>query len=55
MLEALEAYSLAFFTRALGWTADEVGIFLTGVREELINRKIHLYAKHVYVYGQKPT
>lgn len=53
MLEAMEAYTLAFFTRALGWSAEEVGVFLVGVRKELTDRKLHLYAKHYYAYGQK--
>ena len=53
MLEGMEGYTLALFTRALGWTADEVGIFLAGVRKELADRKLHLYVKYYYVYGQK--
>lgn len=54
MLEGLEAYSLAPFTRILGWSTEQVQVFLSQVRSELVNRKNHVYAKFYYVYGQKP-
>lgn len=52
-LEGMETYTLGLFTRALGWSAEEVRIFLAGAREELTNRKLHLYCKTYFVYGQK--
>ncbi|RMJ29043.1 Methyltransferase [Aspergillus sp. HF37] len=52
-LEGMETYTLALLTRALGWRAEEVQIFLSGVRNELLNRKLHLYVKTYFVYGQK--
>jgi hypothetical protein len=52
-LEGMETYTLALLTRALGWSAEEVQIFLSGVRNELLNRKLHLYIKTYFVYGQK--
>lgn len=54
MVESLEAYTLAGLTRVLGWNAEDVKIFLAGVRKELTDRKIHAYAKFYWVYGQKP-
>lgn len=53
MLESMEAYTMALVTRVLGLSAQEVHIFLTGVREELVNRNLHIYARFYYVYGQK--
>lgn len=53
MTEGAEAYSMALFTRVLGWTSAEATAFFVGVREELVNRRLHLYAKFYYVYGQK--
>lgn len=44
---------MALFTRFLGWTTQEVHAFLVGVRKELCDRSIHIYAKHLFVYGQK--
>lgn len=53
MLEALEAYSMALFTRVLGWTTPRIQLLLAGVRKELHDRTIHTYAKIYFVYGQK--
>jgi hypothetical protein len=43
MLESMESYSLALFTRVLGWSSQEVHVFLTGVRQEIMDRHIHVY------------
>lgn len=40
---AIEAYTLALFTRAGGWTGDEVQVLLAAVRRELKTDDIHLY------------
>ncbi|RMJ24772.1 Methyltransferase [Aspergillus sp. HF37] len=53
MIEAMESYSMALFTRVLEWEADEVKVFFTGVRQELTDRSLHTYAKFYFVYGQK--
>jgi hypothetical protein len=42
-LDGLEGFSMAIFTRVLGWTPEEVTIFLIRVREDTKNRKIHNY------------
>ncbi|RJE17737.1 Methyltransferase [Aspergillus sclerotialis] len=54
LIEGTESYTLAQLTRVLGWSADEVRIFLAGVRNDLADRRIHAYAKFYWVYGQKP-
>lgn len=41
--EGLEAYSLAIFTRLLGWSLSEVQVFLAEVRSELKNGAYHWY------------
>ena len=53
MVESLESYTMALFTRVLGWTPEEIYAFLPKVRKELEDRSIHLYTKFIYVYGQK--
>jgi hypothetical protein len=40
---ALEAYSLALFTRVGGWKNEEVQVLFAKVREELKTNRIHLY------------
>lgn len=53
ILEGMEAYTMASFTRVLGWHHNEVQTFLVGLRNELMDRSLHLYVKHYFVYGQK--
>lgn len=44
MLDGLQASTLALFTRALGWEAPQVELFLSGVRKEAKDKNIHSYA-----------
>lgn len=53
MVEAMESYSLAAFTRVLGWSTEEVLDFFVRVKQELRDRSIHLYARFYYTYGHK--
>lgn len=53
MLEALDAYSFALFTRVLGWSTPQIQLLLAGVRKELLDRKFHGYSRLYFVYGQK--
>ncbi|KAF6842747.1 acetyl propionyl coenzyme a carboxylase alpha chain [Colletotrichum musicola] len=50
-----EAITMAPFTRALGWTREEVLAFLPGVRKDLNDRSIHAYWPVYSVYGRKPV
>jgi len=45
MGDSLEAYSLALYTRVLGWTREELTVFLAKVRKDIRGRKHHLYTK----------
>jgi hypothetical protein len=49
-----EAMSLALFTRGLGWTLDEVRVFVGLVRNDMRDQKIHAYWPLYVVYGRKP-
>lgn len=40
---ALEAYTLALFTRFGNWASEEVHVLLALVRRELTSNKVHLY------------
>ena len=42
-LEGLEGFTLAPFTRILGWKPEEVQILLAQVRKESVTRRIHSY------------
>ena len=39
--EGLEGFSLALFTRFLGWSPEEVQVLLSKVRKDLENRDMH--------------
>ena len=41
--DGLEAFSLAIFTRFLGWSKNKVEVFLEGVQQELKNSSYHWY------------
>jgi len=54
MLDAVEPFALALFTRALGWTRAEIEVLGAGVRSDFLNPKNHLFSYFHCVYGQKP-
>ena len=39
--EGLEGFSLALFTRILGWSTDKLEVLLSKVRKDLDNRNVH--------------
>jgi len=45
----LEGLSLGLFTRVLGWTKEEVEVFLVGVRRDMKDTRIHTY-KNMWVF-----
>jgi hypothetical protein len=54
VLEGFEGFMLAFFTRQLGMSGDQVKAFNDQVLEELRNQRLNLWVKMVVSYGQKP-
>ncbi|EFQ26057.1 methyltransferase domain-containing protein [Colletotrichum graminicola M1.001] len=53
-LEGVEPGALALFTRVLGWTREEVLVFIASVRKDFKNKNIHAYWNAYSVYGRKP-
>ena len=43
MLQGIEGFSMAPFTRILGWSKDEVKEFLAAVKEEIKQNSVHAY------------
>ena len=43
IVDGLQGITMQLFTRMLGWSADEVEVFLVDVRKDLKNRDIHFY------------
>lgn len=44
-MEGLDGFTMAPFTRILGWTPEEVQIFMAKIRSEWGNRSMHGYQK----------
>ncbi|KAE8443785.1 hypothetical protein EG329_001379 [Mollisiaceae sp. DMI_Dod_QoI] len=53
LLEGLNS-TRAILTRGLGWSNEEVEVFLVNVRKDINNRKVHAYVVMHVVYGRKP-
>lgn len=53
-LDGVESFTLAIFTRVLGWSAEETEVLMAGVRSEFKDRKNHLYSLIHFVSGRKP-
>jgi hypothetical protein len=43
LVYGIEGFSLALFTRILGWKKEEVDVFLAKVRSDIKDRNIHSY------------
>ncbi|KAJ5488755.1 hypothetical protein N7539_003645 [Penicillium diatomitis] len=54
ILEVVEPYTLALFTRVLGFSYQDALEYMEKVRAELMSNKFHLYVLFHFVYGQKP-
>ena len=54
ILQGLQGFTMAPFTRGLGWSPAQVEVFLVDVRKDLKDRKIHAYWPIHFVYGRKP-
>ncbi|KAF5670071.1 methyltransferase [Fusarium heterosporum] len=53
--KGLESLSIAVLTRVLGWSQEEVTVFLAKVRKEFNNKAIHAYWPIYSTYGRKPV
>lgn len=54
LYEAVEPYTLALFTRVLGYSPEDAREYVDKVRAELLDGSHHIYVLYHYVYGQRP-
>jgi hypothetical protein len=54
MLDAVEPFTLALYTRVLGRSLEETNVLMEGVKRELRDPKLHLYNVHHFIWGRKP-
>ncbi|KAI1372270.1 S-adenosyl-L-methionine-dependent methyltransferase [Hypoxylon crocopeplum] len=52
--DGLHGFSIRPFTHGLGWTPEEVEVYLVDVRKALLNSTAHIYLPFHSVYAQKP-
>jgi hypothetical protein len=53
--QGIEGWAVALLTRVMGWSFEEVQVFLAEVREAFKDRSVHAYTSVSVVYAQKPT
>lgn len=53
-LDGLEGFSLALFTRGLGWKKEEVDVLVALVGNDFRDRNIHAYFPMPVTFGRKP-
>lgn len=52
--EGLQGFSLKAFTEYLGWSREELEVFLVQVKRDIENKQIHAYLYVICTFGQKP-
>lgn len=55
LYDAVEPYTLALWTRVLGYTTEEAQAYVDKVRAELLNASYHIYVRFHYIYAQRPV
>ena len=54
-LQAVDSYTPGIFSRVLGWTEEEIQVFIAKVKAEIKDPSIHLYFPVYFVWGRKPS
>lgn len=52
-LKVIESYTPGLFSRVLGWSNEEIQVFMAKVKAELKDPAIHLYLPVYFVWGRK--
>jgi hypothetical protein len=53
-LQGLQGFSMAIFTRGLGWKPAEVEVMLSQVRAQTRDRRSHVYTPAIFLWARKP-
>lgn len=54
IVSGLGGLSMAYFSRVLGWSKNEIEVYLVDVRKSISDRNVHAYHKVFVVWGRKP-
>ncbi|KAM6516473.1 hypothetical protein FALCPG4_014656 [Fusarium falciforme] len=52
--QAIESYTPQIFSSVLGWTQEEIQVFMAKVKNEIKDPTIHLYLPVHFLWGRKP-
>ncbi|KAM5343699.1 hypothetical protein ACJ41O_012236 [Fusarium nematophilum] len=52
--QVIDSYTPGLFGRVLGWSAEEIQVFIAKVKGDLQNPAIHLYLPAYFIWGKKP-
>ncbi|KAK2813779.1 hypothetical protein FQN50_000177 [Emmonsiellopsis sp. PD_5] len=55
MYGAFTGYTIAPLSRVLGWSNEEIEVLIAGLRNQIQDKSIHVYARAHFIYGQKPA
>lgn len=53
-LEGVQGFSMAIFTKGLGWDSTQVEVYLAECRKEFADRRKHVYIPIATFYARKP-
>lgn len=54
MVSAVESFTLALYTRVLGYSEDQTRVIIESVKSEMMDKKNHWYILYHFVIGRKP-
>ncbi|KAI9743977.1 MAG: hypothetical protein M1818_002711 [Claussenomyces sp. TS43310] len=54
LMQGLSGLSLAYFSRVLMWSPEEIQVYLVSVRKAITDRRVHAYQNFYVVWGRKP-
>lgn len=52
--QAIESYTPQIFSSVLGWSQEEIQVFMAKVKNEIKDPSIHLYLPVHFLWGRKP-
>ena len=54
ILDAVESFSIALYTRVLGYSLEHAQLIMAGVKSELQDPKLHLYVNFHFIWARRP-
>ncbi|KAJ4188377.1 hypothetical protein NW755_006535 [Fusarium falciforme] len=52
--QVIDSYTPGLFGRVLGWSEEEIQVFIAKVKRDLKDPTIHLYQQLYFIWGRKP-